>query len=169
MADARPFRYQATFQDPGQAKDDFAAVSALHRTGLLGTYGAALITRDPGSGEVWLSTRALPAERSAVLGAVLGLLLGRLLRASLLLSAAAGALAGGVTGHLRAGLPRRELQALAATLAPGESAVVVVGESRLEEALRQAGERAARRLARRREEVRQINRQGEEAAQRTGA
>lgn len=80
---------------------------------------------------------------------MLGLLLGRRLRVFLLLPAAAGAVAGGVTGHLRAGLPRRELQAFAATLTPGESAVVVVGESRLEEALRRAGERASRRLARR--------------------
>ncbi|WP_216326548.1 SDR family oxidoreductase [Deinococcus aestuarii] len=53
MADARPFRYLATFQDPRRAKEDFAAVSALHRAGLLGPSGAALITRE------------LPAERAA--------------------------------------------------------------------------------------------------------
>lgn len=55
-------------------------------------------------------------------------------------------------GH-RAGLPRRELQTFAATLATGESAVVVAGRSRLEEARWRAD--AWRQAAR------DINRQGE--------
>lgn len=168
VANARPFRYFQTFQDPRQAEEEFAAASALHRAGWLGTFGAALLTRDD-SGEVWMQTRELPAERGAVVGGLVGALAGRLLHVSLLASVPLGALAGGVIGHIRAGLPRRELHALAATLAPGESAVVVVGESRLEEALRQAGERAARLLALRRAEVRQINRQFGEAARQTDA
>lgn len=168
MTQPHPFRYVATFKSHQEAEEDFAAASALHRSGLLGTFGAALITRDS-SGEVWLFTRDLPAERGAVLGALAGALIGRLLHLPWLAALLVGALAGGVLGHLRAGLPRRDLQLLAATLAPGEAAVVVVGKSRVEEALRQAGARAARLLARRREEVRQINRQWREAARQTGS
>lgn len=168
MPESRPFRYVATFQDPRQAEEDFAAVSALHRAGLLGTFGAALITRDA-SGAVRVRTRELPAERGAVLGAVLGALTGRLLHLPLLVSVPLGLLAGGLIGHVRAGLPRRALHTFARTLGRGESAVVVVGHSRLEEAFEQATRQAQVLLARRLGEVGEVNRQFREAARRAGA
>ena len=55
-----------------------------------------------------------------------------------------GAGAGGLTGHLTRGISRGDLKELGEELEAGSAAVIVLGESKIEEQLEQATKRASK-------------------------
>ena len=57
-------------------------------------------------------------------------------------SAVVGATAGGLVGHLRGGISRGDLKELGEELEAGNAAVLVIGESKIEEELEKAATRA---------------------------
>jgi uncharacterized membrane protein len=57
-------------------------------------------------------------------------------------SAIVGAGAGGLIGHLRGGIPRDDLKDLGEELERGDAALIVLGESKIEEQLEKAVTRA---------------------------
>jgi len=57
-------------------------------------------------------------------------------------AAIVGAGAGGLTGHLRKGISRGDLKELGDELEAGTAAVIVIGESKIEEQLEKAVKRA---------------------------
>jgi uncharacterized membrane protein len=65
---------------------------------------------------------------------------------SVLGAAALGGLAGGVAGHLRRGMSRGDAKELGELLEDGEAALIVVGESRVEEQLDKALTRAEKSI-----------------------
>ncbi len=68
--------------------------------------------------------------------------MGILFPPAILGSAIVGAGAGGLAGHFTRGISRGELKALGAELDEGNAAVVVIGESKIEEQLAKATKRA---------------------------
>jgi len=60
---------------------------------------------------------------------------------SIIVGAAVGGTAGGVIGHLRKGMSRGDLKDLGESLREGEAAIVVIGESKIEEQLEKAAAR----------------------------
>ena len=72
----------------------------------------------------------------------LELLVGLLFPPALIGSAVVGAGAGGLIGHLRGGVSRGDLKDLGEELEQGSAAVIVLGESRVEEQLEKAVARA---------------------------
>ncbi len=147
------FLYVASYGNREDAKSDFDAVQQLHRDGLIGLYDAALVTRD-GDDRVHINTIEKPTERGAAvglgIGAVAGLGISAIVSAFfppyLLAGAALGALGGGAIGHLRDGLPRRDLKELGQTLNDGTAAVVVLAESTVEQAMQKAIRRASKQI-----------------------
>ena len=83
-----------------------------------------------------------PTQHGAWTGAAVGTLVGIVFPPSLIGSAIVGAGAGGLTGHLRKGIPRGDLKDLGDELEAGSAAVIVLGESKIEEQLEQATKRA---------------------------
>jgi uncharacterized membrane protein len=147
------FLYVATYANQDDAKTDFDAVKQLHQDGLIGLYDAALVTRDYDD-SVHIKTIEKPTERGAAaglgLGGVVGLgisaIIGAFFPPYLLAGAAVGALDGAVIGHLREGLPHKDLKELGQSLTDGQAAVVVLAESTIQQAMQKAVKRASKQI-----------------------
>jgi uncharacterized membrane protein len=131
------------YDEKSDAEADFEVVKELHSAGLVGTYDAAVITKDD-EGKVHVRRHEKPTERGALTGLGVGALVGLLFPPSLIGMGALGAAAGGVTGHLWKGLSRSDLKELGEALDDGEASLVVIGESKIEEAVKKELKRASK-------------------------
>ena len=141
MADRPVFLYAAVYDDIADAEADYEAVFELHAVGAIGTYDSAVIRKDE-DGKVHVTKTEKPTQHGAWTGAGVGALVGILFPPALIGSAVVGATAGGLIGHLSGGISRGDLKELGEELEAGNAAVIVIGESKIEEQLEKALERA---------------------------
>ena len=141
MSDRPVFLYAALYGDIADAEADYEAVFELHAAGLIGTYDSAVIRKEE-DGKVHVTKTEKPTQHGAWTGAGVGALVGILFPPALIGSAVVGATAGGLIGHLRGGISRGDLKELGDELEAGNAAVIVIGESKIEEQLEKALERA---------------------------
>jgi uncharacterized membrane protein len=147
MADEPVFLYLATYDTEADARLDYEAVLELHALGAIGTYDAAVITKDA-DGKVSVSKHEKPTQHGAWTGVAVGAVVGILFPPSLLLSVAAGGLAGGVIGHVWKGMSRKDVKELGELLDDGNAALLVIGKDTLEKALDKAVTRANKTVER---------------------
>lgn len=143
MADKPMFLFVGTYGSVDDAKADDNAVKQLYRDKVIGTYDAAVVSKDA-EGKVKVQRTEKPTEHGAEIGALAGAAVGVFFPPFLLVDAAIGAVAGGLIGHFRKGMSHKELQEIGMDLYASEAALIVVGESRLEEALKKAERRATK-------------------------
>jgi uncharacterized membrane protein len=79
-------------------------------------------------------------------GMAVGALVGVLFPPSVIGAAVVGGLVGGVGGHLRKGISRGDAKELGEILQAGQAALIVIGQSRVEEELDKALTRAEKSL-----------------------
>jgi uncharacterized membrane protein len=135
------FIYVATYPDEVTARDDYQVVKGLHAGGLVGSYDAAVITKDA-SGRIHENKDETATRHGAWWGIAAGAAVGLIFPPSVLGAAAAGGVIGGVTGHLSRGMSRSRAKELGDFIDPGEAGLVVVGEARVEDAIHRAVTRA---------------------------
>jgi uncharacterized membrane protein len=135
------FIYVATYPDEVTARDDYQVVKGLHAGGLVGSYDAAVITKDA-SGRIHENKDETATRHGAWWGIAAGAAVGLIFPPSVLGAAAAGGVIGGVTGHLSRGMSRSRAKELGDLIDPGEAGLIVVGESRVEDAIQRAVTRA---------------------------
>jgi len=121
-------------------------VKALHLAGAVGTYDAAVVTKDA-AGKVHVNKDEMATRHGAWGGAAVGALVGILFPPSIIASAAVGAAVGGVSGHLWRGISRADVKEFGDIIDEGQAALVIVGESTLQAALEKAGLKAERQVA----------------------
>jgi uncharacterized membrane protein len=141
MSDNPVFLYAATYDDIADAEADYEAVFDLHALGAIGTFDSAVIRKDD-DGKVRVTKTEKPTQHGAWTGAGVGALVGLVFPPAILGSAIVGAGAGGLVGHLRKGISRDDLKELGDELEGGTAAVIVIGESKIEEQLEKAMTRA---------------------------
>ncbi len=141
MSDRPIFIYAATYGDLDDAIADYDALLELHAEKLVGTYDVALISKDA-EGKVHVMKHEKPTQHGAWGGIAVGAVVGVLFPPSLLASATVGGLVGGIGAHLKRGMSRGDAKDLGELLETGEAALIVIGESRLEEQLDKALTRA---------------------------
>jgi uncharacterized membrane protein len=141
MPDRPVFLYAAIYDEITDAEADYEAVFELHAAGAIGTFDSAVIYKDD-EGKVHVSKTEKPTQHGAWTGAGVGALVGILFPPALIGSAVVGATAGGLVGHLRGGVSRGDLKDLGDELEAGNAAVIVIGESKIEEELEKAAARA---------------------------
>lgn len=147
MADEPVFLFLATYGDPEGAREDYEAVKELHREKMIGTYDAAVVTRDE-HGKVHLSKHEKPTQHGAWGGLAVGAVLGLLFPPGLIVGAAAGGLIGGLAGHFWKGMSRKDVLELGEFIDDGEAALIVVGESTMDAFLDKAIKRADKKIRR---------------------
>jgi uncharacterized membrane protein len=145
MSDRPVFVYAATYGDRADAYADYEILLDAHSAELVGTYDVALITKDD-EGKVHVEKHEKPTQHGAWGGIAVGALVGVLFPPSVLGAAAVGGVVGGVGGHLRKGMSRGDAKELGELLDEGEAALVVIGESRVEEQLDKALTRAEKTI-----------------------
>ena len=141
MSDKPVFLYAATYDDIADAEADYEAVFDLHALGAIGTFDSAVIRKDD-DGKVRVTKTEKPTQHGAWTGAGVGALVGLVFPPAILGSAIVGAGAGGLVGHLRKGISRDDLKELGDELEGGTAALIVIGESRIQEQLEKAITRA---------------------------
>ena len=135
------FLYAALYDDIADAEADYDTVFDLHAAGAIGTFDSAVIRKDD-DGKVRVTKTEKPTQHGAWTGAGVGALVGIIFPPAILGSAIVGAGAGGLVGHLRKGISRGDLKDLGDELERGSAAVIVIGESKIEEQLEKAVKRA---------------------------
>lgn len=140
------FIYLATYPNESTALDDYQVVKDLHAGGLIGSYDAAVITKDA-SGKVHENKDETATRHGAWWGVAAGAAIGLIFPPSVLGAAAAGGVIGGITGHLSKGMSRSEAKELGDFIDPGQAGLVVVGEGKVEDAIQKAVTRAEKETA----------------------
>ena len=140
------FIYIGTYPSEAAARDDYDVVKDLHASGAVGTYDAAVVTKDD-AGKVHVNKDEMATRHGAWGGAAVGAVVGILFPPSLIAGAAVGGAVGGVGGHLWRGMSRADVKEFGDVIDDGQAALVIVGESKVEQALEKAGLKAEKHVA----------------------
>jgi len=140
------FLFIGTYPDEVSARYDYELVKELHLAGAVGTYDAAVITKDD-SGKVHVNKDEMATRHGAWGGAAAGAVIGILFPPSIIGTAIVGAAVGGVGGHLWRGMSRADVKELGDVIDDGQAALIIIGESTLESALEKAELKADKRVA----------------------
>ena len=131
------FIFVATYPDEDAAQGDYQVVKNLHARGLVGSYDAAVITKDA-DGKVHENKDETATRHGAWWGIAAGAAIGAIFPPAVLGAAAVGGVVGGVSGHLAKGMSRSQAKQLGDFIDPGQAGLVVVGESKVKEAVQKA-------------------------------
>ncbi|WEO75903.1 DUF1269 domain-containing protein [Cryobacterium sp. SO2] len=143
MSDESVFLYLGVYPDTATAESDLDVVRELHSEKVIGTYDAAVATKEAdGSVQVHRKTSKHAGWTGVAAGAVVGLLF----PPAIIGTAIVGGAAGSVVGHFWRSLDRGDIKELGEMLDSGEAALIVVGKDRLEEEFRRAGLVAQRHI-----------------------
>ena len=140
------FIYIGTYPSEASARADYDVIKDLHAAGAVGTYDASVVTKDD-DGKVHVNKDETSTRHGAWGGAAVGALVGIIFPPSLVVGAAVGATVGGVSGHLWKGMSRADVKEFGDIIDAGQAALVVVGESTIEDALNKAGLKAEKQVA----------------------
>ena len=140
------FIYIGTYPSEASARADYDVIKDLHTAGAVGTYDASVVTKDD-DGKVHVNKDEMATRHGAWGGAAVGGLVGILFPPSIIAGAAVGAGVGGVGGHLWRGMSRADVKEFGDVIDAGQAALVVVGESTIEDALNKAGLKAEKEVA----------------------
>jgi len=139
------FVFIGTYPDEVSARADYDVVKDLYLLGAVGTFDAAVVVKDE-SGTVHVDKVETATQHGAWGGAAVGALVGILFPPSIIASVIVGAAVGGVGGHLWRGMSRDDVRELGDVIDEGQAAVVIVGESTIQDAVDKAELRAEKRV-----------------------
>jgi len=153
MADKTVVVFVATYTSFDDAKADYEAVKQLHSDGILGTYDAAVVSKDA-AGQVKITKTEKPTQYGAWAGLAVGALIGLCFPPYLVweaaidagAGAALGAGAGALIGHFWRGLSRSDLKEIGDELQQSTATLIVIGYSKLREALADATKHAVKQF-----------------------
>ena len=140
------FLYIGTYPSETSARVDYDVVKDLHASGFVGTYDAAVVTKDA-KGKVHVNKDEMATRHGGWGGAAAGAVVGILFPPAILGAAVVGGAVGGVSGHLWRGISRSDVKELGDLIDTGEAALLVVGASTLEQALDKAELKAEKHVA----------------------
>ena len=140
------FVYIGTYPSEVAARADYDIVKDLHAAGAVGTYDASVVTKDP-DGKVHVNKDETSTRHGAWGGAAVGAVVGILFPPAVIGAAAVGAAVGGVSGHLWKGMSRADVKEFGDLIDAGQAALVIVGESTIQDAIEKAGLKAEKHAA----------------------
>ena len=108
----------ATYPDEATAQEDYQVVKDAHAAGLVGSYDAAVVTKDA-SGKVHENKDETSTRHGAWWGVAAGAAIGVIFPPAVLGAAAVGGVVGGVSGHLSGGMSRSDAEAAGGLHRPG--------------------------------------------------
>jgi uncharacterized membrane protein len=140
------FIYVGTYPSKAAAEADYDVVKDLHAVDAVGTYDAAVVTKDD-AGKIHENKDEMATRHGAWGGAAVGALIGCLFPPAFIAATATGAAIGGVSGHMWRGMSRADVKQLGDLIDDGQAALVIVGESTVAEAVDKAGLKAEKQVA----------------------
>jgi uncharacterized membrane protein len=146
VSDNPMFLYAGEYDSVEEAKADLEVLKELHREHVVGTYDAAVLTKNE-EGKVEIVDKIeKPTQHGGWAGLAVGAAIGLIFPPSILVSGLAGAGAGALIGHLRDGMSNSDLKEVGEMLDESEAALIVVGEATIERAVEEATKRAKKEM-----------------------
>jgi len=131
----------ATYDEMADARQDYQEVKQAHNRGFIDDYDAAIVWKND-KGKIEIDSVSDEASRKWLwAGLGIGALIGLIFPPSILASSAIGALSGAVIGKFRDGIAQNDLEQIGEALTGDNSALVVVAQDRVAEALEKIGAR----------------------------
>jgi uncharacterized membrane protein len=140
------FIYIGTYPSELAAREDYDALKDLRAAGVVGIYDAAVVTKDD-AGKVHVNKDEMATRHGAWGGAAVGAVVGILFPPAIIGSALVGAAVGGVGGHLWRGMSRADVKEFGEVIDAGQAALIIVGESKLRQAVEKAVLKAEKHVA----------------------
>jgi uncharacterized membrane protein len=140
------FIYIGTYPNEAAARADYDLVKDLHALGAVGTYDAGVIRKDE-FGKVHVNKDEMATRHGGWGGAAAGAVVGILFPPSIIATALVGGAIGGVSGHLWRGMSRSDVKEFGDLIDDGEAALLIIGESTIEDAINKAQLRAEKHIA----------------------
>ena len=141
------FIYIGTYPNEGAARADYEGVKDLHALGAVGSYDAAVINKDA-AGKVHVNKDEMATRHGGWGGAAAGAVVGILFPPSIIATALVGGAIGAVSGHLWRGMSRSDVKELGDLLDANQAALLIVGETTIEDAVNKAQLKAEKHVAR---------------------
>ena len=146
MSDNPMFLYAAEYDSVEDAKADLEDLKELHQEHFVGTYDAAVLTKnEEGKVEV-VDKIEKPTQHGGWAGLAVGAAIGLIFPPSILVSGLVGAGAGALIGHLRGGISNSDLKEIGEMLDESEAALIVIGEATIERGVDEAIKHAKKEL-----------------------
>jgi uncharacterized membrane protein len=140
------FLYAGEYDDVDDAKADLKELKELHSEHLVGTYDAAVVTKNENGKVKIVDKTEKPTQHGGWAGLAVGAAIGLIFPPSILVSGLVGAGAGALIGHLRGGMSDSDLKEIGEMLDESEAALIVVGEATVERAVEEQTKRAKKEL-----------------------
>jgi len=140
------FIYLGTYPDEASARADYDVVKDLHAVGAVGTYDAAVVRKDE-NGKVHVNKDEMATRHGGWGGAAAGAVIGILFPPSIICTAIVGGAIGGISGHLWRGMSRADVKELGDIIDDGQAALLIVGESTIQEAVDKAELKAEKHIS----------------------
>jgi uncharacterized membrane protein len=164
MSENPVFLYAGEYESVEDAKADLETLKELHREHLVGTYDAAVVTKNE-EGKVKIVDKIeKPTQHGGWAGMAVGAAMGLIFPPGLLVGGLLGAGAGALIGHLEGGMSRSDVKEVGEMLDDSEAALIVVGEATIERAVDDATKRAKKEMKKEiRADAREMERAVDEA------
>jgi uncharacterized membrane protein len=140
------FIYVGTYPSKAAAEADYDTVKDLHALGAVGSYDAAVVTKDD-DGKVHENKDEMATRHAGWGGAAVGALIGCLFPPAFIAATATGAVVGAVSGHLWRGMSRADCKEIGEIIDNGQAALVIVGQDTMEQAVDKAALKAEKQVA----------------------
>jgi uncharacterized membrane protein len=140
------FMYVGDYESVDDAKADLEALRELHSEHVVGTYDAAVLTKDEEGNVKIVDKTEKPTQHGGWAGLAVGAAVGLIFPPSILVSGLVGAGAGALIGHLHGGMSRSDLKEIGEVLDESDAALIVVGEATIERAVEEATRRAKKEM-----------------------
>lgn len=162
------FIYLGTYPDEASARADYDIVRDLHAVGAVGTYDAAVVRKDE-FGKVHVNKDEMATRHGGWGGAAAGAVIGILFPPSIIGTAIVGGAIGGVSGHLWRGMSRADVKELGDIIDAGQAALLIVGESTIEDAVNKAELKAEKHISKElNANAKEVDKAVQEAARQVG-
>ena len=164
MSDNPVFLYAGEYDSVDEARTDLETLKELHREHVVGTYDAAVVTKNE-EGKVDIVDKIeKPTQHGGWAGMAVGAAMGLIFPPGILVGGLLGAGAGALIGHLEGGMSREDVKEVGEMLDNSEAALIVVGEATIERAVDDATRQAKRELKKEiRADAREMERAVDEA------
>jgi uncharacterized membrane protein len=127
MSEKPMFFFAGVYNDVADAEADYDAVKALHAGDMIGSYDAAIISKDE-NGKVKVDKTEKPTQHGGWTGLAAGAAVAVAAPVAMpVLVAAGGAGLGAWIGHLARGMNRKDVKEIGEMLDEGTAALIVIG------------------------------------------
>ena len=141
--DKEMFLYVAAYEDDTMANEDFELLQELNKEGWVGTYDAGIVVKDA-EGKLSIKRHTDSTGKGTRRGLAVGAILGIVFPPSILAAGLVGAGAGAMIGRSLNDVSKDDLKDIGELLENNESAIVVIGESTVEDKAKELTKQAVK-------------------------